>query len=63
MVVMVTMQRDFIGVTSLENKKDVPNTLPSLKFLEQRVHDLVGGPEPLNFSIIQLVIISVGYHH
>ena len=34
---------DFINFTILETQKDVPNTLPSLKLLEQRVHELVGG--------------------
>ena len=28
----------------LETSKDRPNTPPSLKLLEQRVHELVGGP-------------------
>ena len=44
MVVMVTMQRNFINVTILETWKDIPKILPSLKLLEQRVHELVGGP-------------------
>ena len=42
MVVMVTMQRNFINVTILETWKDIPKILPSLKLLEQRVHELVG---------------------
>ena len=37
-------KRDFINSTILETWKDIPNTLPSLKFVEQRVHELVGGP-------------------
>ena len=36
-------KHDFISSTILETKKDTPNTLPSLKLLEQRVHELVGG--------------------
>ena len=34
---------DFINSTILETWEDIPNTLPSLKLLEQRVHELVGG--------------------
>ena len=37
-------KRDFINSTILEIWKDIPNTLPSLKLLEQRVHELEGGP-------------------
>ena len=37
-------KRDFINSTILETWKDIPNTLPSLKLLEQKVHELVGGP-------------------
>ena len=33
---------DFINFTILEIKKDIPNTLPSLKLLEERLHELVG---------------------
>ena len=33
---------DFINFNILEILKDSSNTLPSLKFLEQRVHELVG---------------------
>ena len=45
--------RDFINSTILETWKDIPNTLPSLKLLIQRVHELVGGstvppPPPLD---------------
>ena len=36
-------KRDFINSTILETQKDRPNTLPSLKLLEQRVYELVGG--------------------
>ena len=36
-------ERDFINPTILETYEDIPNTLPSLKVLEQRVHKLVGG--------------------
>ena len=36
-------KRDFINSTILENQEDLPNTLPSLKLLEQRVHGLVEG--------------------
>ena len=41
-------KRDFINFTILETSKDTPNTLPSLKLLEQRVHELVvgGSTEP-----------------
>ena len=35
--------RDFINSIILETYKDIRNTLPSLKLLEQRVHELVGG--------------------
>ena len=46
-------KRDFINCTVLEAEKDIPNTLPSLMLLEQRVHELVGGsteppPPPLD---------------
>ena len=37
-------KRDFINFTISETYKDIPNILPSLKLLEQRVHELVGGP-------------------
>ena len=37
-------KRDFINSTILETSKDIPNTLQSLKLLEQRVHELVGSP-------------------
>ena len=43
----------FINSNILETSKDRPNTPPSLKLLEQRVHELVGGstetpPPPLD---------------
>ena len=49
----LTYQRDFINSTISETYEDIPNTLPSLKLLEQRVHELVGGwestePPPLD---------------
>ena len=34
-------KRDFINFTILETYEDIPNTLPSLKLLEQRVRELV----------------------
>ena len=37
-------KRYFIDSIILETQKDITNTLPSLKLLEQRVHELVGGP-------------------
>ena len=38
-------KHDFINSIILEIYNDIPNTLPSLKLLEQRVHELVeGGP-------------------
>ena len=43
MVVMVTTQKRFHQFYHF-GEKDRPNTLPSLKLLEQRVHELVGGP-------------------
>ena len=36
-------KRDCINSTILETSKDIPNTLPRLKLLEQRVQELVGG--------------------
>ena len=36
-------KRNFINSTILETQKDIPNTMLSLKLLEQRVHELVGG--------------------
>ena len=36
-------KRDFINSTILETYEDIPNTLPSLKLLEQSVDELVGG--------------------
>ena len=36
----------FINSNILETSKDRPNTPPSLKFLKQRVHELVGSTEP-----------------
>ena len=36
-------KRDFINSTISETWNNIPNTLPSLKLLEQRVHELVGG--------------------
>ena len=36
-------KRDFINPTTLATYKDIPNTLPSWKLLEQWVHELVGG--------------------
>ena len=41
----------FISSNILETSKDRPDTPPSLKLLEQRVHELVGGllqPPPLD---------------
>ena len=37
-------KRDFTNSSILETQKNIPNILPSLKLLEQRVHELVGGP-------------------
>ena len=38
-------KRDFINSIILEIYKDIPTILPSVKLLEQRVHELVeGGP-------------------
>ena len=37
-------KRDFINSTILEACEDIPNTLRRLTLLEQRVHELVGGP-------------------
>ena len=34
----------FINSNILETSKDKSSTPPSFKFLEQRVHELVGGP-------------------
>ena len=34
---------DFVNSTILETQKDIPDTPPSLKLLEQKVHELVGG--------------------
>ena len=49
-------KRDFIISTVLETYKDIPNTLPSLKLLEQRVHELVGGGGvPLNPALDSVV--------
>ena len=36
-------KRDFINSTILETYKDIPKTLPSLKLLKKRAHELVGG--------------------
>ena len=36
----------FINSNILETSKDRPNTPPSLKLLEQRVHELVPPPPP-----------------
>ena len=41
----------FMNSNILEISKDSPNTPPSLKLLERRVHGLVGGP--LNPSLIR----------
>ena len=41
MVVMVIKQKGFINPSILETLKNSPDTRPSLKFLEQRVHELV----------------------
>ena len=38
---------NFINFTFLENLRDNSKTPPSLKFLERRVHELVGGTNPL----------------
>ena len=35
-------KRDFINSTIIETQKDIPNTLLSLKLLEQKAHELVG---------------------
>ena len=35
--------------------KDIPNTLPSLKLLERRVHESVGGGDPLNARLDNVV--------
>ena len=35
---------DFINFNILETLKDSPNTPPSLKLLEQIVHELIGDP-------------------
>ena len=43
MVVLVTMQKRFHKFYHFRDLEDKPNTLPSLKLLEQRVHELVGG--------------------
>ena len=42
---------DFINFGNLDTLKDSPNTPPDLKFLEQRVHELVGGRGQLNTSL------------
>ena len=44
MVVMVTIQKRFINSYILETLKDRPNTPQSFKMLEEKVHELVGGP-------------------
>ena len=44
MIVMVTKQSGFINLNIFETWKNSPIIPPSLKFLEQRVHELVGGP-------------------
>ena len=36
-------KRNFINSIILETYEAIPNTLPSLKLLEERVHELVGG--------------------
>ena len=41
MVVMVTIQKDFINYSILKTSKDRPNTPARLKLLVQRVHELV----------------------
>ena len=46
-------KRDSINSTILEIWKDIPSNLPSLKLLEQKVHELVGGEFPLNLPIRQ----------
>ena len=50
-------KRDFNNSTVLETYKDIPNTLPSLKLLEQRIHELVGGGGggPLNSPLDNVV--------
>ena len=49
-------KRDFINSTILETKKDIPNTLPSLKLLKQRVHELVvGSPTPPPLTLDNVV--------
>ena len=37
-------KRDFINSIILNTLEDIPNILPSLKLVEQSVHELVGGP-------------------
>ena len=41
-------KRDFIISTILETQRNIPDTLPSLKLLQQRLHELVGGGGSLN---------------
>ena len=43
MVVWLPFKNGFINSYILETSKDRPNTSPSLKFLEQRVYELVEG--------------------
>ena len=42
----------YINSNILETSKDRPNSPPSLKLLEQRVHELVGGRGPLNNVLV-----------
>ena len=41
-MVVLPYKSGFINSNILETSKDRPNTPPSLKLLEQRVHELVG---------------------
>ena len=52
-------KRDFINSTILETYEDIPNTLPSLKLLEKRVRELVGGGGPLS-PLLDNVVSSKG---
>ena len=47
----------FINYNISETSKDRPNTSPSMKLLEQRFHELVGGGggDPLNLSLDNVV--------
>ena len=47
MVVLVTIQSNFVDSNILETSQGRPNTPPSLKCLEKGVHELVGQLTPL----------------